>query len=107
VGPGRAKELIFSARKIEPREALTLGLLNHVFTKENFMQQIATYVESLLSNGPKAIESVKCIIDSAVGLPEVEALALEREHATVNILSGQCVEGIGAFLEKRAPKWQS
>jgi len=107
VGPGRAKELIFSARKIEPREALTLGLLNHVFTKENFMQQIETYVESLVSNGPKAIESVKRIIDSAVGIPAAEALVLEKEQAAITILSGQCVEGISAFLEKRAPKWQS
>jgi len=107
VGPGRAKELIFSARKIEPDEALALGLLNHVYTKENFIQQVETYVQSLVSNGPKAIESVKHIIDSVVGMPEAEALALEQEQAAINILSGQCIEGIGAFLDKRAPKWQS
>lgn len=107
VGPGRAKELIFSARKVKPSEALTLGFLNHVFTKEKFMQQVETYVQRLVSNGPKAIESVKHIIDSAGGMPEVEALALEKEQAAINILSGQCIEGIGAFLEKRAPKWQA
>jgi methylglutaconyl-CoA hydratase len=107
VGPGRAKELIFSARKIEPSEALALGLLNHVFTKKNFMQQVETYVESLVSNGPKAIETVKRIVDSAAGMPETEALVLEKEQAAINILSGQCIEGISAFLDKRTPKWQS
>ncbi len=40
-------------------------------------------------------------------MPEAEALALEKEQAAINILSGQCLEGIGAFLEKRAPKWQA
>jgi len=107
VGPGRAKELIFSARKIEPGEAQALGLLNHVFAKKNFMQQVETYVQSLVSNGPKAIEAVKRIVDSAAGMTEAEALALEKEQAVINILSGQCIEGISAFLEKRAPGWQS
>ena len=35
------------------------------------------------------------------------ALALEKEQAAINILSSQCIEGISAFLEKRAPKWQA
>jgi enoyl-CoA hydratase/carnithine racemase len=107
VGPGRAKDLIFSARKIDPVEALALGLLNHVFAKENFMKQVETYVESLVSNAPQALQSVKRIIDASMGVPEAEALAMEREQAAVNILSGQCIEGIGAFLEKRAPDWQA
>ena len=105
VGPGRAKELIFSARKIDPHEALSIGLLEYVFAKENFMEQVETYVKNLMSNGPQAIKSVKQIVDAAMDLPETEALALEKEQAAVNILSGQCIEGIGAFLEKRTPKW--
>ncbi len=105
VGPGRAKELIFSARKIDPSEALTLGLLNHVFEKGDFLQQVETYVKSLVSNGPQALKSVKQIIDSQTGLSETEALKIEREAAADNILSSQCIEGISAFLEKRAPKW--
>ena len=105
VGPGRAKELIFSARKIDPDEARSLGLLEYVFAKENFMAQVETYVKNLMSNGPQAIKSVKHIVDAAMDLPEKEALAVEKEQAVLNIMSGQCIEGISAFLEKRAPKW--
>ena len=106
VGPGRAKELIFSARKIDPDEALTMGLLNHVFLKKDFIRQVETYVNNLMTNGPQAINSVKHIVDAAMDISEKEALIVEKEQATINIMSGQCIEGIGAFLEKRAPKWQ-
>ncbi len=107
VGPGRAKELIFSARKIDPDEALTMGLLNHVFLKKDFIRQVETYVNNLMTNGPQAINSVKHIVDAAMDISEKEALIVEKEQATINIMSGQCIEGIGAFLEKRAPKWRS
>ena len=107
VGPGRAKELIFSARTLGPNEALGMGLLNHVFAKENFMQQVEAYVESLIANGPQALKCVKQIVAAAMDMPETEALSLETEQAADNILSGQCVEGIGAFLEKKTPEWSS
>ncbi len=105
VGPGRAKDLIFSAREIGAEEAKQLGLVNHVFPKENFRSRVTEYVESITTNGPMALRFVKEIIDSTISMDEDQALALEREKAAANVLSGQCVEGITAFLEKRAPKW--
>jgi enoyl-CoA hydratase len=105
VGPGRAKELIFSARKIHPAEALTLGLLNHVFPGDNFIEQIEMYVKDLMANGPRSLQSVKQIISAGLDMPMDQALKLEREQAADTILSGQCIEGISAFLEKREPQW--
>lgn len=105
VRPGCAKDLIFSARKIGAEEAKQLGLVNHIFPKENFLARVTEYVESITANGPMALQVVKEIIDSTISMDEDQALAFEREKAASNILSGQCVEGITAFLEKRAPKW--
>mgnify|MGYP001827886508 FL=1 len=107
VGPGKAKELIFSARKIDADEARSINLLEHVFSKKNFMAQVETYVKNLISNGPQAIRSVKHVVHAAMELPEKEALAVEREQAARSIMSDQCIEGISAFLEKRVPKWMS
>jgi enoyl-CoA hydratase/carnithine racemase len=105
VGPGCAKDLIFSCRKIDAAEAKQLGLVNHVFPKENFRARVTEYVESIAVNGPMALKVVKEIIDSTVSMDENQALVFEREKAASNVLSGQCVEGITSFLEKRAPKW--
>jgi len=107
VGPARAKELIFSARKFDPNQALAMGLVNHVFPSANFVQQVDRYVADLLSNGPHAIQAVKEIITDSMDLPLDVALKLEREQAVDTILSGQCIAGISAFLEKKGPRWPS
>ena len=105
VGPGCAKDLIFSARKIVAEEAKQLGLVNHVFPKEDFRSRVTDYLESITANGPMALQVVKEIIDSTISMDEEKALAFEREKAAANVLSGQCIEGITAFLGKRSPKW--
>ena len=105
VGPGRAKDLIFSARKIVAEEARQMGLVNHVFPKQGFRSRLTEYVESITANGPMALQVVKEIIDSTISMDEDQALAFEREKAAANVLSGQCIEGITAFLGKRLPKW--
>ena len=105
IGPGRAKDLIFTARKILPDEAKDLGLVNHIFPAENFNSQVVEYVKSIIANAPGALRAVKEIIDSTPTMAEADALAFERERAAENILSRQCIEGISSFLEKRPPKW--
>ena len=105
VGPGRAKDLVFSARKIGAEEAKQLGLVNHVFPKEDFRSHVAEYVGSITANAPMALQVVKEIVDATGCLDEEQALAVERKKAASNVLSGQCIEGIAAFLEKRAPNW--
>ena len=105
VGPGCAKDLIFSARKIVAEEAKQLGLVNHVFPEENFHSRVAEYVESITANGPMALRVVKEIIDSTISMDEDQALTFEREKAAENVLSGQCIEGVTAFLGKKEPKW--
>ncbi|MEE4265235.1 MAG: enoyl-CoA hydratase/isomerase family protein [Desulfobacteraceae bacterium] len=107
IGPARAKELIFTARRILPDEAKELGLVSHIFSEENFIGRVTGYVKSITANGPKALAVVKEICDTTFTMAENQALEFENEKAAENVLSGQCIEGIGAFLEKRAPKWKS
>jgi len=40
-------------------------------------------------------------------MEEDDAPEFERVRAAENVLSGQCIEGISAFLEKRAPDWKA
>lgn len=107
IGPARAKELILTARQILPDEAKALGLVSHVFPEENFKSHVIEYVKRLTANGPKALQVVKEICDATVTMPEDDAFEFERARAAETVLSGQCIEGISAFLEKRAPNWKS
>ena len=107
IGPAKAKELIFTARKILPDEAKALGLVSHIFPGEDFIGHVTEYVKSITANAPKALAVVKEICDTTFRMAENKALGFENERAAENVLSGQCIEGISAFLEKRAPKWKS
>ncbi len=107
IGPGRAKDLIFSAREILPDEAKELGLINHIFPRESFRSRVIGYVKRIIANSPSALKTVKEIINATAAMDEDEALAFERKKAAQNVLSEQCLEGIGAFLEKREPRWNS
>ena len=106
IGPAKAKELIFTARKILPDEAKDLGLVSHFFPAENFISYVTEYIKLITANGPKALEVVKEICDTTFTMEENQALEFENERAAENILSGQCIEGISAFLGKRAPDWE-
>ena len=81
------------------------GPLIYVFPKEDFRLHVAEYAGSITANAPMALQVVKEIVDATGCLDEEQALAVEREKAASNVLSGQCIEGIAAFLEKRAPNW--
>ena len=107
IGPGRAKDLIFTAREILANEAKELGLINHIFPKEKFKHHVLEYVKQITANSPSAVSAVKQIINATATMDEDEALKLEREKAAENVLTEQCIEGITAFLEKRDPDWKS
>ena len=105
IGPGKAKYLVFSARKIMPGEAKEMGLINHVFPEKSFMADTMDYVKKITENCPGSLKAVKEIFDETMTMDENAAMAFEREKAVENVLRGDCIEGIGAFLEKRTPKW--
>jgi enoyl-CoA hydratase/carnithine racemase len=107
IGPGRAKDLIFTAREISAHEAKELGLINHIFPNTQFMHHVLEYTRQITANSPSAVSAVKQIINAAASMDENQALKFEREKATANVLTEQCIEGITAFLEKRNPEWKS
>ena len=101
VGPGMAKQLIYSARNIKADEALRIGLVNAVYPAEELMAQAEKLAETIAKNAPIAVRACKKAINEGLELPMDEAIALEEK------LFGSCFEtedqkeGMGAFLEKR------
>ncbi|MBR4906779.1 MAG: enoyl-CoA hydratase/isomerase family protein [Clostridia bacterium] len=101
VGPGMAKQLIYSARNIKADEALRIGLVNAVYPAEELMPAAEKLAETIAKNAPIAVRSCKQAINEGLELPMDEAIVLEEK------LFGSCFEtedqkeGMGAFLEKR------
>ena len=101
IGPGMAKQLIYSARNIKADEALRIGLVNAVYPAEELIPAAEKLAETIAKNAPIAVRSCKQAINEGLELPMDEAIVLEEK------LFGSCFEtadqreGMGAFLEKR------
>ncbi len=104
VGPGTAKELIFTGRIIDAREAQAVGLVNAAVRDEELMKSAEEIAGIVAQKSPLAVAISKKLVNATPERTE----ALEREVAFFSdcFSTEDRIEGIRAFLEKRAPKFR-
>lgn len=105
VGPSKAADLILTARKVEAGEALRLGLVNRVSKSGQALNEAVSLAEKIAANGPRAVAHALEVIRQSLNLPFHKALDLESEKAVSLIMSGECIYGVAAFLEKKEPEF--
>jgi enoyl-CoA hydratase/carnithine racemase len=105
VGPGRARDLVYTGRQVAAGEALDLGLVERVLPSAD-VRTAATDDARAFARGPReALAAAKTAIRAALLTPGPEGLA--REAALFRDLFGtpDQREGMRAFLEKREPRF--
>jgi enoyl-CoA hydratase/carnithine racemase len=105
IGRNRAKELIYSARRIKAQEALELGLVNHVVPRAELLPKAIAVGEEILKNSPFAVRQAQWSIDRGADLPFEDGIEREHEAYLRAIASEDRREGISAFNEKRPPRF--
>lgn len=105
VGPGRAKELILSGRRVDAREACAIGLVERLAGDGKAFDEALILARTIAQNGPTAVRSAKKAIDRGLDLPLREGLLLEKEALGDVCESGEPREGATAFFEKRPPRF--
>lgn len=103
IGEMKAKELIFTARKISAEKALELGILTAVESKENLMTACKELAEEILQNAPIAVRQAKYAIQHGSSTDLQTGLAIESKAYEVTIPTKDRVEALNAFGEKRKP----
>jgi enoyl-CoA hydratase len=105
VGLARASELLFTGGVIDADEALRLGLANAVLEPAALMPRVRAVADAIAARAPLAIAAAKRAAREGVELPL--AAAIERERALFSGLFGteDQREGMRAFVEKRAARW--
>jgi len=103
LGPGRAADLILTARKVGAAEALTLGLVNRISAPGEAVAEALALGEAIAANGPRAVRAALAAIRGALDRPFAEALAGEVAAATRLIAGGECKVGIAALLSRTTP----
>ena len=101
VGIGKAKELIFSGKRIKADEAKTIGLVDEVYAPEALMDAALEMARSFTKNAPIAVKYAKACIDRGMQMDLDDGIALENEMFAMCYATADQKEGMTAFLEKR------
>ncbi|ASN53154.1 enoyl-CoA hydratase/isomerase family protein [Sinomonas sp. R1AF57] len=102
VGLGPARELIYTARRIDAAEALRLGLANRVLpSREELLGAARDTLQEIAGKAPAAVGLAKQSIAGATGRPTIQGLETEAEAFREAFTTDDMREGTTAFLEKR------
>ena len=103
IGPGAAKDLFFTARKIGAEEAKALGLVTRVCEAAQLPALLLEYTEAMASNAPLTIQAAKTITGEILKpSPELD-MARCQQLIRGCFESADYAEGRKAFMEKRKP----
>ena len=106
VGRGKAKELIFTGKRIGAEEALNIGLVNQICEPEDLLDECKKLAAMICETGPIAIEQAKYAINYGIEADLHTGLALESNAYWVTIPTEDRLEGLAAFREKRKPVYK-
>jgi len=106
IGSPMAKEMIFTGRRVDAREAKALGLVNHLVPKGQARAKALEIAATIAENGPIAVRQAKKAINwgAETDLETGMALAIEAYNNTVT--TDDRLEGVRAFNEKRKPEFK-
>tara|TARA_Y100000994_G_scaffold168769_1_gene138935 strand:- start:60 stop:860 length:801 start_codon:yes stop_codon:yes gene_type:complete len=105
VGPSHAKDILFTARFLEAKEALSIGLINFMVGSELLEQTVIEYANKIVTNAPLTIRAVKKTVGEVVKDPGQKNPAHIERMVNDCFLSADYQEGRRAFMEKRKPKF--
>lgn len=103
IGKGKAKELIFTGKRIDGQEAVKIGLINQLCEPDDLLEACREMAAMICETGPVAIEQAKYAINYGLETDMHTGLAIESNAYWVCIPTEDRLEGLAAFKEKRKP----
>jgi enoyl-CoA hydratase len=103
IGPGAAKDLFFTARRIDAEEARSLGLISRVCAPDALAALLSEYTTALAVNAPLTVRAAKAVIGEILKpAPDFDA-EMCQQLIRGCFESEDYAEGRRAFMDKRQP----
>jgi len=106
VGPGKAKELIFTGKIISAEDAEKIGLVNAVVEPEELMEKALAMAGDIAAKSPTTIQIAKQVVSQGLNTDLATGLMLEKMGQSFIFGTEDRLEGVTAFLEKRTPAFK-
>jgi len=106
VGPAKAKELIFTAKMVDAKEAEKIGLINKAVPADELDNEVNTLAKQLAEGPTVAFGIAKKIINKGLTMDLSSVLECEALGVTIAGTTEDAQEGVMAFLEKRKAEFK-
>ena len=104
IGPAKALDLLWSARRVDAQEAERLGLVDRVVPDDELLPTTRGYIEDLARNSsPASIMIMKRQVYLHLMKPLHEAMEDTNRLMAESLTRDDFREGVASFVEKRAP----
>src|SRR5437899_4663320 len=109
VGKSKAIELMVTGNTFSFEEAQELGIVNDIYEKDGFMENIMEYARQFCppNKAAKAVGRIKRAVQTGWEIPMESALAVERENQQLLFQSEDAKEGLAAYVEKRPAEFKA
>jgi len=106
VGTGRALEMMMTGRMVDAAEAFAIGIVERVVAADALMEETTKLAQAIAQGPPLAIAGIKrALVASRTNTLRAQ-VELESEHQIEAFRSRDAAEGMAAFFEKRAAKFE-
>ncbi|MCS7207034.1 MAG: enoyl-CoA hydratase/isomerase family protein [Dehalococcoidia bacterium] len=99
-------ELCFTAQMVDAQRALQFGMINMVVPLERLVPTALEMAQRIALHAPRAVQMTKENLLQVMA-PSARAFLRERTLREQSFASPDAYEGMRAWVEKRAPRWQS
>lgn len=106
VGRGEALRLILLGEVIDAVEALRIGLVSRVYTRDRLLAEAEALALRMAARGPIALRYAKEAVRRGLEQPLDQALRFETNLTVILQTTEDRAEGVRAFLEKREPDFK-
>ncbi|TMS37416.1 hypothetical protein L596_004351 [Steinernema carpocapsae] len=103
VGVSLAKEMIFTGRIINGKEAHNIGLVSHCVEGDSSFPKALEIAKEIIPRGPIAVKLAKIAIDRGSEMDINSGLIVEQQCTAQVVPTKDRLEGLAAFAEKRPP----